>query len=110
MTALCRLGSEAYDDALAPIARSLNASQETGLHVSMAQSLELLAYTCAARLDLSGARVAYEGAVAQFAKRKKGRVGRHGVARCAENVEKLRELTDLDGGSFANLMKPVPWS
>ncbi|KAK7029846.1 hypothetical protein R3P38DRAFT_2524387 [Favolaschia claudopus] len=109
ITAIYLMASEAYDDALPSITQALAASRSVGYPNGIAQSLELMAYNCAARMDLSGARIAYEGARAHFAKRGSARIGSRGVARCAENVEKLRQLPELNQDSFANLTKPVPW-
>ncbi|KAK7029898.1 hypothetical protein R3P38DRAFT_2775341 [Favolaschia claudopus] len=109
ITARYLMSSEAYDAALPAITQSLAAARAAGSPNRVAQSLEIMAYYCAARMDLSGARVAYEGARAQFAKRTSTALGRRGVARCAENVDKLRELSELNQDSFADLRKPVPW-
>ncbi|KAK7062371.1 hypothetical protein R3P38DRAFT_3303306 [Favolaschia claudopus] len=100
---------ELHDDALSMITRYLAAGQSVGFPIGIAQSLELLAYNCAARMDISGARVAYEAAQAQFRKRGSTRPGRRGVARCTENVERLRVLPELNQDSFATVSKPVPW-
>ncbi|KAJ7168189.1 hypothetical protein C8R43DRAFT_1158031, partial [Mycena crocata] len=51
-----------YDEASEIIERSLLKSRVLGRPLAIAQSLEELGYNCAAKLDLSGARVAYEEA------------------------------------------------
>ncbi|KAJ6551852.1 hypothetical protein B0H19DRAFT_1073485 [Mycena capillaripes] len=58
------LGS--HDEALGFTARALSTTQSLGSPLGIAQTLELLAYNCAAKLDISGARAAYEGAQARF--------------------------------------------
>ncbi|KAK6991754.1 hypothetical protein R3P38DRAFT_228041 [Favolaschia claudopus] len=107
--ARCLMLSGSYGDALPVITKCLDYSVCNGAPISIAQNLELLAYNCAARMDLSGARTAYDGARMHFAKRGSARLGRRGVARCTENLEKLGGLTVLNEDCFAHLLKPHPW-
>ncbi|KAK6977028.1 hypothetical protein R3P38DRAFT_553526 [Favolaschia claudopus] len=102
------MAAKRYEEALPIITQSVTSCQSQGGPIGIAQSLELLAYNCAARMDLAGARIAYEGAQAQFAKRGSTRLGKRGGARCTENLEKLRSLSGLDQESFVNLTKFVP--
>ncbi|KAK7062364.1 hypothetical protein R3P38DRAFT_694975 [Favolaschia claudopus] len=106
MTARCLMILKSYEESLTFITQSLAVAQSVGFPNGIAQGLELLAYHCAARMDLAGARIAYEGARVQFAKRGSARLGRRGVARCAENLEKLGGLTVLNEDCFAHLLKP----
>ncbi|KAJ7801571.1 hypothetical protein B0H14DRAFT_3885024 [Mycena olivaceomarginata] len=69
---------QSYEDALVTITRFLTLGQVSGSPGGMAQGLELLAYICAARLDLQGARAAYSGAQAQFRKIESTSTGRGG--------------------------------
>jgi hypothetical protein len=64
---------------------------------------ERLGYNCAARMDLSGALLAYK--LAQFEKINSF-AGRRGAQRCADNLRKLRSMTKMDQVGFATLMMP----
>ncbi|KAJ7485460.1 hypothetical protein FB451DRAFT_1392201 [Mycena latifolia] len=62
------IGLSLHDEAYAIIERGLQTYQVLGSPLGIAQMLELLGYTCAAKMDLAGAQVAYEGALVQFGK------------------------------------------
>ncbi|KAK7013096.1 hypothetical protein R3P38DRAFT_3278317 [Favolaschia claudopus] len=109
-TARYLMVSASYEAALPVITKCLDYCLSDGAPLGIAQNLELLAYNCAARMDVAGAQMAYEGARAHFAKRGSARMGRRGVARCVENLEKLGGVTVLDEDRFAQVVKPVPWS
>ncbi|KAK7022328.1 hypothetical protein R3P38DRAFT_1116689 [Favolaschia claudopus] len=109
VAAIYLMVSGLYEEALAVITRSLTSYQSVGAPIGIAQSLELLAYNCAARSDLSGARVAYDGARIQFAKRGSGRLGRLGVTRCTENLQRFDGLIAIGPDFFGDVVKPVPW-
>ncbi|KAJ7105563.1 hypothetical protein C8R44DRAFT_987576 [Mycena epipterygia] len=65
---VCFTALGSYAESFGPIERRLSLSQVLGSPLGIANSLELLGYTCAGNKDLSGARAAYEGALEQFAK------------------------------------------
>ncbi|KAF7333674.1 hypothetical protein MSAN_02410500 [Mycena sanguinolenta] len=106
VTHLINLGS--YAEASTIFTRLLPLCQDMGSPLSIAHNLELLAYNCAAMMDLPGARVAYQGARIQFEKARSTEIGRKGVERCSENLGRLEGLTRMDQGSFSKLMKPEP--
>ncbi|KAJ7136150.1 hypothetical protein C8R44DRAFT_729640 [Mycena epipterygia] len=72
--------------------RSLSNSRVQGTPLAIAQTLELLAFSCAARMDLQGARVVYEGARGHYTNMGSAIMGKDGVARCSCNLEKLEGL------------------
>ncbi|KAJ6476412.1 hypothetical protein C8R45DRAFT_1102661 [Mycena sanguinolenta] len=80
-----------------------------GVPLAIAQVLELLAYNCAAMMDLAGARIAYEGAQIQFIKRESTELGKEGVNRCSDNLRMLESIAEMDQDSFSELMRPDPW-
>ncbi|KAJ7801710.1 hypothetical protein B0H14DRAFT_1673971 [Mycena olivaceomarginata] len=97
-----------YNDALVTITRLLTSCQVSGSVHGMAQALELLAYICAARLDLQGARAAYSGAQVQFAKIEFTAAGREDAARCSDNLAELGRLTEMTQNDFSKLAQPDP--
>ncbi|KAJ7814670.1 hypothetical protein B0H14DRAFT_2522128 [Mycena olivaceomarginata] len=99
---------QSYEDALVTITRFLTLGQVSGSPGGMAQGLELLAYICAARLDLQGARAAYSGAQVQFGKIEFTALGREGVARCSDNLAELGRLTEMTQNDFSKLAQPYP--
>ncbi|KAJ6476390.1 hypothetical protein C8R45DRAFT_378770 [Mycena sanguinolenta] len=99
------LGS--YGEASVVFTRLLPFSQ-FGAPGSIAQDLELLAYNCAAMLDLPGARAAYDGARIQFIKIKSTRFGSYGVDRCSENLRRLERVTELTQNDLSHMLKPDP--
>ncbi|KAF7333652.1 hypothetical protein MSAN_02408300 [Mycena sanguinolenta] len=97
-----------YKEASAIFTQSLPLCQAIGAPLNIAQELELLAYNCAAMMDLPGARVAYEGAQTQFTKIKSTEMGREGVERCSDNLRMLEDMTEMDQNNFSNLIQPYP--
>jgi tetratricopeptide (TPR) repeat protein len=102
-TAECLLRLERYDEAAGVIERNVSLSQALGRPLAIAQMWERLGYNCAARMDLSGALLAYK--LAQFEKINSF-AGRRGAQRCADNLRKLRSMTKMDQVGFATLMRP----
>ncbi|KAF7373188.1 hypothetical protein MSAN_00527400 [Mycena sanguinolenta] len=96
-----------YAEASAILTRSLPLSRAP---LGIGQDLELLAYNCAAVMDLPGARVAYQGALTQFTKIKSTRLGSGGVERCSDNLKMLESMTGMDQDNFSKLIEPVPMS
>ncbi|KAJ6489780.1 hypothetical protein C8R45DRAFT_1213232 [Mycena sanguinolenta] len=96
------LGS--HDEALGIIARALSTTQSLGSPLGIAQTLELLAYNCAAKLDISGARAAYEGAQARF-NNVTSMLGEVGGTRCADNLQILNKMNNVDETAFSVLAK-----
>ncbi|KAF7333651.1 hypothetical protein MSAN_02408200 [Mycena sanguinolenta] len=99
---------ESYEEASTVFPRSLSLAQAAGSPLAIAQGLELLAYNCAAMMDLPGARVAYQGAQIQFAKIKSTRFAQDDVARCSENLEMLKSMTEMNKDNFFKLRRPDP--
>ncbi|KAJ6457585.1 hypothetical protein C8R45DRAFT_1184200 [Mycena sanguinolenta] len=97
-----------YDEASTIFPRLLSLSLAKGSPLNIAQALELLAYNCAAMMDLARARVAYEGAQIQFIKRKSTEIGRKGAKRCSENLRRLGSMTEMDQDVFSKLIRPDP--
>ncbi|KAJ6607576.1 hypothetical protein B0H10DRAFT_2071046 [Mycena sp. CBHHK59/15] len=106
--ARCLIAFSSYDEALAMVERSLAQSQALGSLLGIAQNLELLAYTCAAKMHLSAARVAYEGARVQFANFESIEMGGSGVGRCTDNLKQLDGLTEINQTDFTKMKKPWP--
>jgi tetratricopeptide (TPR) repeat protein len=106
--AVCLVREQFYDDALVALTRVLALRQAFGSPLGIGQSLELLAYICAARLDLRGARAAYSGTRAQFGKIGSTSIGRGGVARCSYNLAALGRLTEMTQNDFSKLAQPSP--
>ncbi|KAF7333677.1 hypothetical protein MSAN_02410800 [Mycena sanguinolenta] len=90
------------------IARTLSESQAAGGPGTIAQALELLAYNCAGMMDVAGARVAYQGAQAQFTKIISTQLGRDGVERCSTNLGMLDGLIVMEQNDFSRLKHPLP--
>ncbi|KAJ7433267.1 hypothetical protein FB451DRAFT_1380412 [Mycena latifolia] len=99
------IGLSLHDEAYAIIERALQTYQVLGSPLGIAQMLELLGYTCAAKMDLAGARVAYEGARVQFGKIRSRR-GELGKARCTHNFRELDGMQALDATGLSRLIKP----
>ncbi|KAJ7801705.1 hypothetical protein B0H14DRAFT_2615049 [Mycena olivaceomarginata] len=97
---------QSYEDALVALTRLLVLCE--GSPLGIGQSLELLAYICAAKLDLQGARAAYSGAQAQFCKIGSTSTGREDAARCSDNLAQLGRLTEMTQNDFSKLAQPVP--
>ncbi|KAJ7255086.1 hypothetical protein B0H12DRAFT_1183723 [Mycena haematopus] len=100
------LGS--YDEASALFPRLLSLAQAKGAPLDIAQSLELLAYKCAAMMDLPGARVAYEAARIHFNKVQSTRMGGKGVDRSSHNLRRLEGIREMNQSNFSQLKKPSP--
>ncbi|KAJ7858389.1 hypothetical protein B0H14DRAFT_3135511 [Mycena olivaceomarginata] len=77
-----------YDEAFELIARGLETTQTMGYPLGIAHNLELLGFNRAAKQDIAGSRVAYEGALAQF-KNIASHEGKRSQARCAANLETI---------------------
>ncbi|KAF7333664.1 hypothetical protein MSAN_02409500 [Mycena sanguinolenta] len=108
VTGRCLILLGSYEEASHIITRCLASSQVLGSPLRGAQGLELLAYNCAAMLDLPGARVAYQGAQVQFTKIHSTRDGRKGVDRCSDNLGRLESIAEMDQSIFCNLIEPHP--
>ncbi|KAF7333679.1 hypothetical protein MSAN_02411000 [Mycena sanguinolenta] len=108
LVARCLVVLGSYEEAEKATARSLEASQALGSPLRIARGLELLAYSCAGRLDLPGSRVAYQGARGQFTKIRETLLGGEGVERCSSNLALMEGLTvmELDQSVFSRLEKP----
>ncbi|KAJ7032333.1 hypothetical protein C8F04DRAFT_1396741 [Mycena alexandri] len=79
---------ERYDEAFELITRALATTQAMGYPLGIAHNLELLGFNRAAKQDIAGSRVAYEGALAQF-KNIASHEGKRSQARCAANLETI---------------------
>ncbi|KAJ7485488.1 hypothetical protein FB451DRAFT_1082917 [Mycena latifolia] len=99
------VGLSLHDEAYAIIERALQTYQVLGSPIGIARMLELLGYTCAAKMDLAGARIAYEGARVQFGK-VRSRKGELGKARCTRNLQELNGMQALDQTGLSRLEKP----
>ncbi|KAK7014220.1 hypothetical protein R3P38DRAFT_1442264 [Favolaschia claudopus] len=108
ITARYLIVSESYEDAMSTITRLLTLCQTLGSPLHIAQALELLAFNCAAMMDLSGARLAYTGARMQFAKIRSTRMGSMGVARCMYNLMQIEGATVMDAQYFSKVTRPHP--
>ncbi|KAJ7669946.1 hypothetical protein DFH06DRAFT_1037910 [Mycena polygramma] len=93
-----------YDEALEIIGRALQMSRAQAGPLAIGRNLELLGYVCAAKMDLPGAKQAYDGAKEQFAKVET--TGASHAARCTKNLEKLDSLGNLDQSAFSELENP----
>ncbi|KAF7373197.1 hypothetical protein MSAN_00528300 [Mycena sanguinolenta] len=100
------LGS--HEEASTVFPRLLSLSQTMGAPGTIGQVLELLAYNCAAMMDLPGARIAYEGAQMHFNKIESTQLGREGVDRCSGNLRMLEDMTEMDQDNFPKLIEPDP--
>ncbi|KAJ7750498.1 hypothetical protein B0H14DRAFT_3166893 [Mycena olivaceomarginata] len=109
-TARCLIALASYDEAFAIIERALLQSQALGSPLGLAQSLELLGYTYAAKMDVPGSQSAYNGARAQYAHVGINTtfLGADGQRRCSDNLKKLGGMTNLDQSGFSILVKPMP--
>ncbi|KAJ7485431.1 hypothetical protein FB451DRAFT_1082874, partial [Mycena latifolia] len=94
-TARYLIGLSLHDEALAILERALRTNQARGSPLAIAWTLELLGYTCAAKMDLAGARVAYEGARVQFGN-VRCRQGEMTGAKCTRNLRILDGMQALD--------------
>jgi hypothetical protein len=99
----CLILEQSYEDALVALTRLLVLCYSP---LGIGQNLELLAYICATRLDLQGARAAYSGAQVQFGKIEFTALGREGVARCSDNLAELGRLTEMTQNDFSKLAQP----
>ncbi|KAJ7216728.1 hypothetical protein B0H12DRAFT_1061197 [Mycena haematopus] len=97
-----------YDEASAIISQLLSLSHAVGAPLDIAQGLELLAYNCAATMDLPGARVAYQGARIHFTKIQSTRMGAEGVDRCSDNLRRLEGRNAMNRSNFLRLEEPIP--
>ncbi|KAJ7644512.1 hypothetical protein FB45DRAFT_1053254 [Roridomyces roridus] len=98
---------ELHDDALDMIERSLSLARAVGNPLVIAQGLELLGYNCAARRNIKGTRLAYDGARDEFSKMHT-HLGTLGVSRCSSNYQKLHGLDEMDSALFLSMIKPYP--
>ncbi|KAJ7498505.1 hypothetical protein FB451DRAFT_1548359 [Mycena latifolia] len=80
--------SSLYDEAITIIERALSTYQALGSPLGIAETLELLGYASAARMDLAGARDAYERARVQFGNVRSLSAELNG-ARCTRNLDRL---------------------
>ncbi|KAJ7457981.1 hypothetical protein B0H11DRAFT_204039 [Mycena galericulata] len=96
-----------YDDeALSMVEQSLLLDKALGSPLGIGQNLENLGYICAARMDLRGARLAYEAARAHYAIICSTSMGGDGEGKCDINLEILHDLTEMDQLNFSRLLKP----
>ncbi|KAK7048931.1 hypothetical protein R3P38DRAFT_1881997 [Favolaschia claudopus] len=109
ITALCLVDLRSYEEALGVITKLLAACQALGAPLGVAQSLELLGYSCVAKLDLAGARRAYDGARLHFARKQCSVMGEQGVERCSLSLTQLQGRTAIDVDCFHAIVKPAPW-
>ncbi|KAJ7485484.1 hypothetical protein FB451DRAFT_57913 [Mycena latifolia] len=91
-----------HDDAFAILERALRTNQALGSPLGIAFTLELLGYTCAAKMDLAGARVAYQEARVQFGN-VRSRQGEAYGATCTRNLRKLDGMQALDATGLSKL-------
>jgi tetratricopeptide (TPR) repeat protein len=112
VTARCLIGLAHYEEAVVISERNILLCQALGRPLAIVQTLELLGYICAAKMDLPRVRLAYEGARVQFVKIKSFQ-GRRDAKRCADNLEKLGCMTEMNQLGFLELTEPnlrVVWS
>ncbi|KAF8179048.1 hypothetical protein K438DRAFT_1977547 [Mycena galopus ATCC 62051] len=96
-----------YKEAAVTISQLLPLCQALGSPLGIGDSLELLAYNCAAMMDLQGARIAFREAHVQFGKTGGILTGQLGANNCARNLEKLECLTEMEENDFSALAKPL---
>ncbi|KAJ6476719.1 hypothetical protein C8R47DRAFT_1020732 [Mycena vitilis] len=94
-----------YDEALEIIGRALQMSRIQAGPLAIGRNLELLGYVCAAKMDIAGAKQAYDGAKEQFGKLET-ESGASDAARCTKNLEKLGSLENLDQSALSELESP----
>ncbi|KAF8208400.1 hypothetical protein K438DRAFT_324546 [Mycena galopus ATCC 62051] len=82
-----------HDEAFDILNRALEKSQIMGGPLGIAQSLEMLGYNRAAKMELPAARDAYQGAQLHFSKVSSD-MGQDGEARCSYNLRKLEGMED----------------
>ncbi|KAK7035678.1 hypothetical protein R3P38DRAFT_603344 [Favolaschia claudopus] len=97
--------SAMYEEALVVITRLLTLCRARGSPLAIGQSLEFLAYNCAATSDFVQAVAAYTAAQAQYSKISCSPLGRDGLTRCSDNLE---SLDGADSDWFARLSRPHP--
>ncbi|KAJ7457975.1 hypothetical protein B0H11DRAFT_1818070 [Mycena galericulata] len=110
-TAMYLMMLSSHDESLDFVQRSLSLSRALGAPLSTAQDLELLGYNCAAKMDLQGARAAYEAARVHFASIADTEIGESGQARCSDNLVKMEGMEDGDKTGLLGLVrlkKPLP--
>ncbi|KAK7000495.1 hypothetical protein R3P38DRAFT_3617525 [Favolaschia claudopus] len=107
-TARCLVNLQCYEEVMDIITRLLPLDQASGSFLGLAQSLELLGYTCVATFDIAGARRAYDAARLQFSKMQPGMMSKEGVESCSLNLAKLRERTTIDEDFFRTIAIPDP--
>ncbi|KAF7333367.1 hypothetical protein MVEN_02352300 [Mycena venus] len=104
MVATALMNLEFHEEASKFCVRTLSVDQVLGSPLGIAQSLELLGYNCAAKMDIKGAQAAYESARVHF-KNVASLQAEWSEARCSNNLRKLREMDRLDSAGFAALEK-----
>ncbi|KAF8208317.1 P-loop containing nucleoside triphosphate hydrolase protein [Mycena galopus ATCC 62051] len=82
-----------HDEAFGILNRALEKDQALGNPLGIAQTLEMLGYNRAAKMDLIAARAAYEGARLHFFKTA-NQMGEDGKARCSYNLSELEGMED----------------
>ncbi|KAJ7249228.1 hypothetical protein B0H12DRAFT_702193 [Mycena haematopus] len=106
--ARCLVVLGSYREASAIITQSLSLSQALAPS-GIAQSLELLAYSSVAMMDLPGARVAYQAARVQLTKvQSTWTDAKNNVDRCSDNLRRLEGMTKMDQNIFSDLTEPFP--
>ncbi|KAJ7453662.1 hypothetical protein B0H11DRAFT_271666 [Mycena galericulata] len=106
--ARCLIAVSAYDAASDIVEKSLAGSRTLGSPLGIAQNLELFAYNCAAKMELSAAQLAYEGALLQYSPVRTMEIGGGGEVRCKYNFEQLDGLEEIHQTDFMKLRKPWP--
>ncbi|KAF8208365.1 P-loop containing nucleoside triphosphate hydrolase protein [Mycena galopus ATCC 62051] len=96
-----------HDEAFPILNRMLGKSQALGRPLAIAQTLEMLGYNRAAKMDLSAARDAYQGARLHFSK-VSSEMGEDGKERCSDNLNKLEAQGVEAGLDLSELTKFVP--
>jgi tetratricopeptide (TPR) repeat protein len=97
-----------HDEVFHIIERALANNRALGSPAGIAQSLEILGYNCAAKMDLPAARDAYEGARVHFVKMVSAEMGKDGEARCSYNLRKLEGMKDISRAYLSQLKIFVP--
>ncbi|KAF8208373.1 hypothetical protein K438DRAFT_1713222 [Mycena galopus ATCC 62051] len=82
-----------HDEAFGILNRVLEKDQALGSPLGIAQDLEMLGYNRTAKMDLTAARHAYQGARLHFSK-VSGEMGQDGKERCSYNLRKLEGMDD----------------
>ncbi|KAF8170523.1 hypothetical protein K438DRAFT_1982670 [Mycena galopus ATCC 62051] len=99
------LRCQRYDEAAGLLDKTLSLSREIDSLIDIGQTLEMHGLNCAAQMNLSGARSAYAMAQEQFNKIPVDRF-REAAETCADNLEILEGLSEMDEGSFLALTMP----